>query len=66
MEALCTELCLTYPASTYQHRGVRRGRWDYILMYYHHIRNLVLGNQRLMARAPIQLAEINQRTLSQW
>ncbi|XP_055014003.1 uncharacterized protein LOC129410311 [Boleophthalmus pectinirostris] len=35
-------------------------------MYFHHIRNLVLGSQRLMARAPIQLAEINQRMLSQW
>ncbi|XP_055005710.1 uncharacterized protein LOC129407731 [Boleophthalmus pectinirostris] len=66
MEAVCTELCLIYSASTYSHRGVRRGRWDYILMYYHHIRNLVLGSQRLMARAPIQLAEINRRTLSQW
>ncbi|KAL2082466.1 hypothetical protein ACEWY4_022284 [Coilia grayii] len=32
--------------------GSRRTRWDSILLHYRHIRDLVLGHQRLMARAP--------------
>ncbi|CAM4570339.1 unnamed protein product [Leuciscus chuanchicus] len=39
---------------------------DSILLRYQHIQDLVLGHQRLMARAPIQLYELNCRTLSLW
>ncbi|CAM4570443.1 unnamed protein product [Leuciscus chuanchicus] len=39
---------------------------DSILLRYQHIRDLVLGHQRLMARAPIQLYELNCRTLLLW
>ncbi|KAL2080702.1 hypothetical protein ACEWY4_024495 [Coilia grayii] len=65
VEAVCTQLCNLYPSGTRVY-GSRRTRWDCILLHYRHIRDLVLGHQRLMARAPIQLFELNQRTLSQW
>ncbi|KAK0153861.1 hypothetical protein N1851_004053 [Merluccius polli] len=65
VEAVCTQLCRLYPSGTRVH-SVRRSRWDCILLRYQHIRDLVLGHQRLMARAPIQLYELNCRTLSLW
>ncbi|KAL2082546.1 hypothetical protein ACEWY4_022364 [Coilia grayii] len=65
VEAVCTQLCNIYPSGTRVY-GSRRTRWDSILLHYRHIRDLVLGHQRLMARAPIQLFGLNQRTLSLW
>ncbi|KAK0146403.1 hypothetical protein N1851_014286 [Merluccius polli] len=53
VEAVCTQLCRMYPSGT-RVRGARRSRWDSILLRYQHIRDLVLGHQRLMARAPIR------------
>ncbi|XP_077081857.1 uncharacterized protein LOC143735572 [Siphateles boraxobius] len=65
VEAVCTQLCRVIPSGS-RARGARRSRWDSILLRYRHIRDLVLGHQRLMARAPIQLFELNARTLSLW
>ena len=65
VEAVCSQLVRLYPSGTRLH-GARRSRWDCILLRYQHIRDLVLGHQRLMARAPIQLYELNCRTLSLW
>ncbi|XP_051952646.1 uncharacterized protein LOC127622664 [Xyrauchen texanus] len=65
VEAVCTQLCRLIPSGS-RARGARRSRWDSILLRYQHIRDLVLGHQRLMARAPIQLFELNARTLSLW
>ncbi|KAK7157004.1 hypothetical protein R3I94_006915 [Phoxinus phoxinus] len=65
VEAVCTQLCRLIPSGARLH-GARRSRWESILLRYQHIRDLVLGHQRLMARAPIQLYELNCRTLSLW
>ncbi|XP_056127238.1 uncharacterized protein LOC130104711 [Rhinichthys klamathensis goyatoka] len=65
VEAVCTQLCRLIPSGS-RARGARRSWWDSILLRYQHIRDLVLGHQRLMARAPIQLFELNSRTLSLW
>ncbi|XP_056467502.1 translation initiation factor IF-2-like [Gadus chalcogrammus] len=57
VEAVCVQLCNLYPTGTRVHGGARGTRWDSALLQYRHIRELVLGHQRLMARV---------RTLSLW
>ena len=54
-----------YPTGTCVH-GAQGTRWDsaLALRQSQHIRALVLSHQRLMARAPIQLYELNSRTLA--
>ncbi|XP_030216065.1 uncharacterized protein LOC115546731 [Gadus morhua] len=66
VEAVCVQLCNLYPTGTRVQGGARGTRWDSALLRYRHIRELVLGHQRLMARAPVQLFELNARTLSLW
>ncbi|CAM4568770.1 unnamed protein product [Leuciscus chuanchicus] len=65
VEAICTKLCALHKSPT-KKAGVCTPRWSKILSDYHHIRELVLNNRRLMDETMIQLFEINQKTLIQW
>ncbi|KAM3599333.1 uncharacterized protein V6R79_003950 [Siganus canaliculatus] len=46
--------------------GVRLTRWGAVLWDYELIRDNVLNSRDLMAAAPFQLFEVNQRSLQQW
>ncbi|XP_052441435.1 uncharacterized protein LOC127980900 [Carassius gibelio] len=65
VEAICMKLCALHKSPT-KKAGVSTPRWSKILSDYHHIRELVLNNRRLMDETMIQLFELNQRTLIQW
>lgn len=65
VEAICTKLCALHKSPT-KKAGVCTPRWSKILSDYHHIRELVLNNRRLMDETMIQLFELNQKTLIQW
>ncbi|RXM98253.1 hypothetical protein EOD39_13362 [Acipenser ruthenus] len=65
VEAICIQLCRLHPSST-NSKGVRTSRWAAILGDFSKVRELVLGNPRLVEKSTLQLFELNQHTLSQW
>ncbi len=65
VEAVFLELCrIHYEGRTIA--GVRMSRWSAVMRDYSLIRDNVRNSQDLMAAAPIQLYDVNQRTLLQW
>ena len=65
VEAIMLELCRTHHEGT-TIGGVRVHRWGAVMRDYKLIRDNVLNSPTLMASAPIQLFDVNQRTLMQW
>ena len=65
MEATISKLCTLYPTNTMRD-GVRVLRWTLIHRAYQHIKTLVVQCSRVVAETGIQLADINQSTLTQW
>ncbi len=59
------ELCrIRYKSRTIA--GVRMSRWSAVMRDYSLIRDNICNSQDLMAATPIQLFEVNHRTLLQW
>ncbi|XP_070203744.1 uncharacterized protein [Littorina saxatilis] len=61
MESVTLRLCELHPVDT-----KRPSRWSLILRDYSRIRHLVLNNARVMEGTRLQLADINQATLTAW
>ncbi|KAJ8251279.1 hypothetical protein GJAV_G00219620 [Gymnothorax javanicus] len=65
VEAIFLELCrIYYEGCTIA--GVRVNRWGFVMRDYKLIRDNVYNSKDLMAAAPIQLFNVNHRTLLQW
>lgn len=65
MEAVHIKLCQIYPSPVKQN-GNTTLRWTLVGNAYKKIRETVINNARVMQQTSIQLAEVNQRTLTQW
>lgn len=59
------KLCEIFP-SPQTNQGITTTRWSLVCRAYKKIRDTVLNNARVMEETNIQLAEINNTTLSQW
>ncbi|KAH3741227.1 hypothetical protein DPMN_047948 [Dreissena polymorpha] len=64
-EALLVKLCAAFPGSTTKD-GVLQARWQTVLEKYNLIRDMVFNSQHVIQDTHIQLADINQRTLTAW
>ncbi|XP_035988145.1 uncharacterized protein LOC110367754 isoform X4 [Fundulus heteroclitus] len=65
VEAIFIRLCGLHPAPKRKGKGAE-SRWSLILRDYHKIRELVVGNARVMQGTDIQLVEVTQNSLVQW
>ena len=65
VEDICIRLCNLHPSPVRKGKGAT-SRWSLILRDYRKIRQLVVGNSRVMQGTDIQLVEVNQNTLVQW
>ncbi|KAM9758030.1 uncharacterized protein ACNS7B_005148 [Menidia menidia] len=65
VENIFIRLCVLYPSPRRKGKGAE-SRWTLILRDYRKIRQLVVGNARVMQGTDIQLVEVNQNTLIQW
>ena len=65
MEATFIKLCDKYPGNI-KRNGQTVLRWTLVGQAYKRIRDVILGNQLVMAETKIQLVEINQATLTRW
>ncbi|KAK0141515.1 hypothetical protein N1851_021337 [Merluccius polli] len=65
VEDICIRLCNLHPSPVRKGKGAI-SRWSLILRDYRKIRQLVVGNSRVMQGTEIQLVEVNQNTLVQW
>ncbi|XP_061611038.1 uncharacterized protein LOC133468772 [Phyllopteryx taeniolatus] len=64
MEAIFIELCHIH-AQGHSLAGIRMSRWGLVMRDFGRIKQICRSAQ-LLAAAPIQLVEVNHRTLSQW
>ncbi|MEQ2173575.1 hypothetical protein GOODEAATRI_033422, partial [Goodea atripinnis] len=65
VETIFIRLCGLHSAPKRKGKGAE-SRWSLILRDYRKIRDLVVGNARVMQGTEIQLVEVNQNTLIQW
>jgi hypothetical protein len=65
VECLCKKLESVFH-SPQKKDGKTISKWRLILGAYHHIRELVTLNDRIMQKTNIQLYELNQTTLLKW
>ena len=65
MEVVVSRLCEIHPSTVAQH-GKRVLRWTLIHRGYQYIKDLVVKNPKVMGETAIQLADINQSTLTRW
>ncbi|MEQ2218875.1 hypothetical protein XENOCAPTIV_009338, partial [Xenoophorus captivus] len=65
VETIFIQLCGLHPSPKRKGKGAE-SRWSLILWDYRKIRDLVVGNARVMHGTEIQLVEVNQNTLIQW
>ncbi|MEQ2213532.1 hypothetical protein XENOCAPTIV_016610, partial [Xenoophorus captivus] len=65
VETIFIRLCALHSAPERKGKGAE-SRWSLILRDYSKIRDLVVGNARVMQGTEIQLVEVNQNTLIQW
>ncbi|XP_061641485.1 uncharacterized protein LOC133483785 [Phyllopteryx taeniolatus] len=64
MEAIFIELCHIHTQG-HSLAGIRMSRWGLVMRDFGRIKQICRSAQ-LLAAAPIQLVEVNHRTLSQW
>ena len=65
MECLITHLCEAFPTHK-RGKGNVTVRWNLVQGCYTRIKNTVMANAKVQRETRIQLADINQRTLSAW
>ena len=65
MEGLIVHLCDAFPTHK-RGKGSLTLRWNLVQGCYQKIKRKVMTNARVLAETGLQLADINQRTLSAW